>query len=178
MDVPAPSSHRTATIAEYLDSLYDSPRFAPQIVAKKTFEKQQAVTCEFPSDMDKSLVAKIVDMGYPSLYSHQREAINNIRKNESVIVSTPTASGKSLIYNLCFFEQLLQDPRSHALYLYPLKALAQDQLRVITAMGGHLGDLLPNDSTSIAQIYDGDTSQYKRSRIRKETPPVLLYILA
>lgn len=174
MDTPLSRPNQTATIVEYLASLCDSPRFAPQVVAQKTFKKQQPVTCEFPSDMDKPLVAKIIDMGYPSLYSHQREAIDSIRKDESVLVSTPTASGKSLIYNLCVFEQLLEVPQSHALYLYPLKALAQDQLRVLTAMGRQLKDLLPCDSTNIAQIYDGDTSQYKRSRIRKETPPVLL----
>jgi len=174
MDIPVSRPNQTATIVQYLDSLCDSPRFAPQVVAKRTFEKQQAVTCEFPSDMDKRLVAKVVDMGYPSLYSHQRVAIDSIRRNENVIVSTPTASGKSLIYNLCMFEQLLKDPQSHALYLYPLKALAQDQLRVIKEMGLYLQDLLPCDSTNIAQIYDGDTSQYKRNRIRKQTPPVLL----
>ncbi len=174
MEIPIPNTNKTSDINEYLNSLCQSTRFAPQIVARKTLNRKDEVLVGFPEDMDKELVSRMVSLGYSSLYSHQREAIDIIRNRENVIVSTPTASGKSLIYNLCVFEQLLKNTRAHALYLFPLKALAQDQLRVLNTFGDHLQDLPNINGQDLAQIYDGDTSSYKRSQIRKNTPSVLL----
>ena len=80
-------------------------------------------------------------MGIEMLYQHQVSATDAVRKGDNVIVSTPTASGKSLIYNLPVFEQIMRSPDSTALYLFPLKALAQDQLRTLQ----ELSSLLPED---------------------------------
>ena len=77
----------------------------------------------------KPLEDGLKQMGIEALYQHQVSATDAVRKGENVIVSTPTASGKSLIYNLPVFEQIMRAPDSTALYLFPLKALAQDQLR-------------------------------------------------
>lgn len=103
------------------------------------------------------------------LYSHQSAALTAIAEGRHTVVSTPTASGKSLIYNLAFFQVLAQDPHARALYLFPLKALAQDQLATFQQWA----DMVPTLSTSAA-IYDGDTSDYRRKKIRQNPPSLLV----
>ena len=107
--------------------------------------------------------------GIHSLYDHQAEALNYLRHGRHTVVSTPTASGKTLIYNLTALEHFTKDPKSTALYLFPLKALAQDQLRTFR-------ELLSNieASSTTADIYDGDTSAWFRKKIRENPPNVLL----
>lgn len=102
--------------------------------------------------------------GISALWTHQEEALAAVRRGEHTIVSTGTASGKSLCFNLPTIEQVLTDRRSRALYLYPTKALAQDQLRAIRAFG------LPQVS---AATYDGDTPSEERSSVRKYANIVL-----
>lgn len=105
-----------------------------------------------------------------SLYSHQALATDHIRAGHSVVVATPTASGKSLIYNLPVLEQHLRDPDATALYLFPLKALAQDQFSAFSALAASW----PDAARPKAAIYDGDTSDYQRRKIRNEPPSVLI----
>ena len=104
------------------------------------------------------------------LYSHQALATDHIRAGHSIVVSTPTASGKSLIYNLPVLEQCLSDADSHALYLFPLKALAQDQLQAFN----NLTKNWPKASQPKAALYDGDTPANERKRIRQSPPQVLI----
>ncbi|CCO23153.1 DEAD/DEAH box helicase [Maridesulfovibrio hydrothermalis] len=104
------------------------------------------------------------------LYSHQAEATDYARAGRNVVVATPTASGKTLTYNLPVIEQCLRDPDSHALYLFPLKALAQDQLKTFNEMTA----LLPETVRPEAAVYDGDTTPYKRKKIRDNPPAVIL----
>ncbi len=106
--------------------------------------------------------------GIERLYSHQVRALEALRRRANVAVVTPAASGKTLIYNLCLLETLLKDPGARALYIFPLKALAQDQLQTIKEFAEE-GEL-----EARAEIYDGDTSTYKRAQIRKEPPSVIL----
>jgi DEAD/DEAH box helicase domain-containing protein len=87
-----------------------------------------------------------------------------------VVVATPTASGKSLVYNLPMIESFFSDGEARGLYIFPLKALAQDQLRVF----GHLKDACPWDRTPTAAIYDGDTTPWFRRKIRNTPPNVLM----
>ena len=103
--------------------------------------------------------------GIDKLYRHQSEALDYIRSGRHVVVATPTASGKTLIYNLPVFEKILRKNETKALYLFPLKALAQDQHRTFSQMASFF-----NEATPRAEIYDGDTTTYRRKRIR-ETPP-------
>ncbi|VAV84755.1 ATP-dependent RNA helicase, DEAD/DEAH box family, partial [hydrothermal vent metagenome] len=105
-----------------------------------------------------------------NLYSHQTDAINLIRDGKNVVVMTPTASGKSLIYNIPVIEAVLSDPGSRALYIFPLKSLTQDQLKGINEFVKGVEGI---DHKNIAAIYDGDTTDYKRKKIR-ETPPNIL----
>ena len=86
------------------------------------------------------------------------------------MVATPTASGKTLTYNLPVLEQCMRDRDSHALYLFPLKALAQDQFKTFNEMAA----LVPDSIRPEAAIYDGDTTPYKRKKIRDNPPAVIL----
>src|SRR5207237_7693210 len=94
----------------------------------------------------------------PELYSHQRAAWDTAARGEHLIVTTGTASGKTLAFNLPVLDALVRDPKSRALYLYPTKALAQDQFRALTRY--RLPQLRP-------AIYDGDTPTEQRWQIRK-----------
>jgi DEAD/DEAH box helicase domain-containing protein len=106
--------------------------------------------------------------GIDSLYTHQTEAIDRARCGEHVVVVTGTASGKTLCYNVPVLESILADPASCALYLYPTKALAQDQLRTLTRY-------LEADPTLplVAGTYDGDTPPNARRKLKNEANVLL-----
>ncbi len=108
--------------------------------------------------------------GIRRLYRHQTNALESLRRGASVVVATPTASGKSLIYNIAVAEALLADSQQRALYLFPTKALSRDQLGTVsdflTTMAG--------EPPLRAAIYDGDTNAYQRAKIRQQIPHVLL----
>jgi len=108
--------------------------------------------------------------GIASLFSHQAEALEHVRAGRDVLVSTATASGKSLIYTLAIAERALLRRDARALLLFPLKALEQDQLAKLRADFEALGQL----GGPTAEIYDGDTSPFQRKRIR-ESPPSALF---
>lgn len=102
-----------------------------------------------------------------SLYRHQRESINTLEDGKDVILTTPAASGKTLAFNLPIAAELLRDPTATALYLYPLKALANDQLKKLLDLEQATGiSLLP-------RTYDGDTPAGQRARIKKEARIIL-----
>lgn len=113
-----------------------------------------------PGELRRRLAAKNIS----GLWTHQKEALDAIRHGENVIVSTGTASGKSLCFNLPTFEAILTSDRARAIYLYPTKALAQDQLRSIRSFG--LAKVR-------AATYDGDTPQEERASVRRFANVVL-----
>jgi len=95
------------------------------------------------------------------LYKHQTDAINLARRGENIVIATPTASGKTLAFNIPVFESLSRNPQARALYIYPMKALANDQLNVLSIM---------EKETHISvnpRIYDGDTPRENRRNIRE-----------
>jgi len=101
------------------------------------------------------------------LYKHQTDAINLARKGSNIVIATPTASGKTLAFNLPVFESLSIDLRARALYIYPMKALANDQLNVLSIM---------EKETHISVnpgIYDGDTPRRDRKNIREKSRIIL-----
>lgn len=104
------------------------------------------------------IARRLNDRGIRGLWTHQEKALAAVRRGENVVVSTGTASGKSLCFNLPAFERLLTDRSAKALYLYPTKALAQDQLRSIRSYG--LREVR-------AATYDGDTPSTERASVRK-----------
>jgi len=112
----------------------------------------------FPDDLDPRVASALIARGISALWRHQTEAWEALRGGVNVIVTTGTASGKSLAFNLPVLDLLARDPKSRALYLYPTKALAQDQARALGAFG--LKGVKP-------AIYDGDTVAERRWQIRK-----------
>ena len=102
-----------------------------------------------------------------SLYAHQVETIEQARAGAHVVMTTPTASGKSLAFNFSVFEGLYENPDATALYLYPLKALTQDQLQAIRQLEAETG------IQAHTAIYDGDTPQHLRQLIRDESRVIL-----
>ena len=108
--------------------------------------------------------------GSERLYAHQAEAINAALAGQNVVIATSTASGKTLCFNVPVLEALARDPLARALYIYPTKALAQDQLGKWQALAKAAGEGI---ISPLAATYDGDTPQGARSRVRR-TARVLL----
>src|SRR5438132_383383 len=102
--------------------------------------------------------------GIEGLYPHQRRALQALSGGDNVVVATGTASGKTLVYNMAFASEVLRDPKRTALYLFPTKALARDQLRQVRALK------LPQVR---AAVYDGDTPQAERPMIRRNANLVM-----
>ena len=117
-----------------------------------------------PEDLHTDLRRSLLARGIDALYAHQAEALEVARTGAHVLVATGTASGKSLAFNLPVLDELLGDPHARALYLYPTKALAQDQARALDAL--RLRGLT-------VRIYDGDTPHDLRRGIRKEANVIL-----
>jgi len=97
------------------------------------------------------------------VYSHQAKAINDLWNNKHVIVSTSTASGKSLIYQLPVIDALEKDQDVKALYIFPTKALAQDQKKSLVNILSNMKEL----SSVLVETFDGDTPQVTRNTIRE-----------
>ncbi len=116
----------------------------------------------FPGWVDPSIRKVLESRGIGALYSHQAEAAERIRQGRDVVLVTPTASGKTLCYNLPVLQRILDEPETRALYLFPTKALAQDQMHEIM---GLIGDLKADIKTF---TYDGDTPDDARQAIRKQ----------
>lgn len=138
------------------------PSFVANVVAWERLPPRAARFAEFPAALDPRLVAMLRVQGLDRLYTHQAQAIAAALNGQNVVVVTPTASGKTLCYNLPTLQACLRDPAARALYLFPTKALAQDQAAalndLITALDDEPG--LP------VRVYDGDTPQSQRSAIR------------
>ena len=119
---------------------------------------RRARTEPVPDDLHPKVRVALEDAGVTELFTHQAEAWEAAARGEHLIVTTGTASGKTLAFNLPVLNALAADPKHRALYLYPTKALAQDQIRALT-------ELKPPNVRSA--IYDGDTESERRWQIRK-----------
>jgi len=160
----------------FLHHLTTQPSYSGQIVHIEHIPPRDANCAELDRPLVSSLQDCINEHGLLPLYIHQAEAINYARQGKNVMVATSSASGKTLCYNIAVLEALLTERFSCALYLFPTKALAQDQLRgLLELFCPHLfkvGELA---------TFDGDTPQAERSEIRKRariilTNPDMLHI--
>ena len=142
------------------------PNTAPNFPIWRTRPARPAQTRAFPEDMPASLREALARRGISALYSHQLEAWDYARAGRNIVLATGTASGKTLAYNLPVMASLLAESSARALYLFPTKALSQDQLTVLQ----HLNLSTVNVPTS---IYDGDTPQGQRSLIRRNARIIL-----
>ncbi len=138
------------------------------VAAWRTLPAQPARTAPLPAALDARLAAALQARGIESLYTHQAQATEAALAGCHVAVVTPTASGKTLCYNLPILHTLLNDPDARALYLFPTKALAQDQLSELGQWQTALANVSPKLALNPA-TYDGDTPSAERTRIRKQT---------
>lgn len=152
---------RKQSLSEIIDFLKRDEEFKEQIVHAHTIEPREARTADMPSSVDSRLREALAARGIGSLYTHQATAYELARSRKSFVAVTPTASGKTLCYNLPVLQQIVQDESSRALYLFPTKALAQDQKSELNELITELG--VPINSYT----YDGDTAPTIRNVIRK-----------
>ncbi|MCF8111677.1 MAG: DEAD/DEAH box helicase [Desulfobacteraceae bacterium] len=156
-----------SAIHEYISSLKSSVRFGSQVVYHTILDEAPA---KYADEKPGGMISGVLEeAGIDALYTHQQQALDLIRKKRNVVVSTPTSSGKTLIYNLPVLEGIMAMPEARALYIFPLKALAQDQLRTFYVMAAGCRGFAPN-----AAIYDGDTTAWRRKKIRQTPPNVIL----
>ncbi|MGZ6267865.1 MAG: DEAD/DEAH box helicase [Candidatus Limnocylindrales bacterium] len=152
--------YEPAGVEPVLDRLLGEPSLSGSVVHHALIPARPADFVPMPDWLNPNLVAGLATRGVERLYRHQAEAIEAVRKGEDVVVVTPTASGKSLCYLVPTLQALADDPTARALYLFPTKALGQDQV-------AELGELSRAAGLQInASTYDGDTPNPIRSAIR------------
>jgi DEAD/DEAH box helicase domain-containing protein len=130
-----------------------------------------AAYAPFPEAIDPRLKAAFEKRGVHQLYTHQAETFEHVINGRQVVVTTPTASGKTLCYNLPVLDRILKNPATRALYLFPTKALAQDQMAELHELAGAIGEI-GGDEIGV-HTYDGDTPQDARRTIRTRAHIVL-----
>lgn len=157
-------------VDEYIQALLGYDRIASQIRAHRVIEPLEADYSNKEHNLSPGISTYLSKEGITRLYSHQAEALEIVRSGSDLVVATPTASGKSMTYNLPVIEDLSRNPSSTAIYLFPLKALAQDQIKIIDRIASCLGPL----STLRSAIYDGDTTDTERRKIRNNPPSILV----
>lgn len=146
---------------------------AENIITWRTLPPRPARRQPLPDDLPASLREALTSLGIPSLYSHQLQAWTNARAGKNVVLATGTASGKTLAYNLPVLAALIENENARALYLFPTKALTQDQYSVISGQLSVLHPLITDNWSLTTGIYDGDTSRRDRPPIRKNARIVL-----
>ncbi|GBU29075.1 ATP-dependent helicase [Treponema sp. R8-4-B8] len=145
-----------------LEQLLESPEFAPNIVVNRLLPAQEGVYEDFPKDLNPRVMEAFKSRGIGRIYSHQAEVWRLAKNGKNVVVVTPTASGKTLCYNLPCLHELLTDENSRCLYLFPTKALSQDQQAELNEIAGSEESGL---DVKIA-TYDGDTPDSLRISAR------------
>ncbi len=141
------------------------------VTAVRRIQAQDAAYADWPSALDPRLQEALAARGVGRLYTHQAAAAGHALAGRHVVVTTPTASGKTLCYNAPVLSTILADPATRALYLFPTKALAQDQLAELHDLSGHVNERTGADIGVFT--YDGDTPQDARRAIRTRAHVVL-----
>lgn len=167
-------------IPEILDEIKTLEWYTGQIVpdGHRVFDPQEPIYGELNFAMSQSLVNALFNTrNITQLYAHQAEAINNLYDGHNVIVATSTSSGKSLIYQIPVLHQLETEPLTRAMYIFPTKALAQDQRKSMK----ELLRFMPGFEDVLVETFDGDTPMSDRNYIRDEarvifTNPDMLHI--
>ncbi|MDR0404178.1 MAG: DEAD/DEAH box helicase, partial [Treponema sp.] len=161
-----------------LDKLLESPEFAPNIVVNRLIPASGGEYVPFPKGLDSRLAAALRERGIQRIYTHQAEVFEKARAGTNVVVVTPTASGKTLCYNLPVLQTLLEEDEARALYVFPTKALSQDQQAELNELvspraaagaadgGGPSLSALPEALPLKIATYDGDTPDSLRAAAR------------
>ena len=153
-------------IEDFVRNIKMMSSYKKQIAHSEVISPQEASFGELEKPLPENL-KNYLRNGKIRLYSHQAEAINKVREGKNVVITTPTASGKTLAFNIPVLEALAKNEKTTALYLYPTKALTNDQLKVLREMENETGiEVCPN-------VYDGDTPQHQRVSIRENSRIIL-----
>jgi DEAD/DEAH box helicase domain-containing protein len=148
-------------LEQVLDYFKSSEKIMRNVTSWVELPAREPVYAEFPDFLDSRIREALQRRGVRQLYSHQASAIQAVREGENVVVVTPTASGKTLCYNVPVLDAILKDEESRALFLFPTKALSQDQV-------SELHELITEAGVDVkTYTYDGDTSQTARKAIRQ-----------
>lgn len=151
------------SVANLLDHWRSDPDIGASIVEWRTLPARGPRCAPFPNDLHPTLKDSLRRLGIQALYTHQAQAWQRAQEGGNMVVVTGTASGKTLCYNLPVLDRLLRDPQARALYIFPTKALAQDQR-------AGLNNLIPSEDSELGiAIYDGDTPGRIRPAIRLGT---------
>ena len=151
---------------EFLEWLADPRQSSWDVVHHEILHEKPAEKEPLPPQLDPRVTRLLHNVGIDSPYSHQAHAIRLSLEGRNTVLSTSTASGKTLAYQIPVLHKLLTDPKSHALFLFPLKALERDQRDAFLDLAA--------DSGISAAVYDGDTPESERRRIRSNPPRVLI----
>ena len=161
------SSSTLARVTQVLDTFAARDRDGETLTAVRHYPAREAQWAEFPEWVHADLRAAYNAKGIRQLYTHQAAAAEAVRAGKNVVIVTPTASGKTLCYNLPVLDAILANDDTRALYLFPTKALAQDQL-------AELHDLNQRLENRVGVFtYDGDTPSDARKAIREKSHVVL-----
>jgi len=153
-------TYAPATTESVLASILEEPSLHRGVLHHEVVPPREASFADFPPWLDPRIVAGLRSRGIERLYTHQAEAIDGVRAGDDVVVVTPTASGKTLCYALPVLQALAEDPSSRALFLFPTKALGQDQVAEFAELSRASGLEVS------ASTYDGDTPAPIRSTVR------------
>jgi DEAD/DEAH box helicase domain-containing protein len=177
----APSATKQVALKSALEVLnsgaeLDRPDTPDEVVtAVRRLPAVEAAYAPFPEGIDPRLKAAFEARGVQQLYTHQAEAFAHVAAGRQVVVTTPTASGKTLCYNLPVLDRILKNPAARALYLFPTKALAQDQMAELHELANAISkqqDEVSGEGIAV-HTYDGDTPQDARRTIRTRAHIVL-----
>ena len=149
------------TIEQLADALRRDESFMENVTAWRTIPKQEARFAPFPDGLDSRILPALEKHHVRQLYTHQADAFQAIAEGRDVVIVTPTASGKTLCYNLPVLNEILHNPDARALYLFPTKALSADQVSELY----ELIELMGVDIKTYT--YDGDTPGAARRAIRQ-----------
>jgi DEAD/DEAH box helicase domain-containing protein len=156
-------------LQEFVRSLKESADYRDILSHYEYLPSKPVEFYEGELGLPEALLTALARLGIQRLYSHQGEAVAAVRQGRHLLAATPTASGKTLIYNLPVMATLMAEPQARALYLFPLKALEQDQLKALR----ELDAALPSPFLEAA-IYDGDTPPAARQALKARPPHVLI----
>ena len=157
-------------IARFLERVARHTDIAGEVAHREEIPRREARFGAFPSKLRPELQAGLAALGIERPWVHQAEALRRALAGEDIVVVTPTASGKTLCYNLPVLDGCVAQPEARALYLFPIKALEQDQLGAFRELAAACG----LEGRVTAEIYDGDTSAHRRAKIRTTPPNVVI----
>ena len=159
-DSPLLETQNSSRLSTVLSDFIETESERGRLMTVNVREPEEAIFGAWPEKLDGRIVKALQERGIDQLYSHQSSAINSALDGQDTVIVTPTASGKTLCYNLPVLQSILENRASRALYMFPTKALAQDQLAELMELDQKVGSEIG------VFTYDGDTPSDARRAVR------------